>query len=408
MNPLASKVNWMYQKNKHFVDSLILRRAPAFVYSRNPVPHKNEIIVFTFHIALPDWFEEQCRHLAENGYKTLSSQEVLLMLKGELSIPPKAVMITFDDGLKHVWSVAFPILKKYGLCATCFLIPGCIPDSDTLIRPTLEDVWANRAEESEVIAFRRDEPALATWPEINAMQSTGVLDFQSHTMHHSLVFTSREIVTFLDPGYNTHFYGNVFVPLYRQNGSDVYERTPLLGMPIYRGAPRMQAKSRYFDDESLRMACVEKVNNEGGKEFFKRKDWKSTLSSIVKDYRRRGKELSRYETEDERNRAVVEELLQSRETMEDRLGIPRIDHLCFPWYEAESFAVEAARDAGFNAAYFGLDARRKANAANQDPMHIVRVEDVFLQRLPGSNRQTLRQAFGKLVDLKHLTPMIFP
>ena len=128
MNPASNWISWKYQKNKHLIDSLVLRRAPRFVYERNPDPLESEIPVFTFHVALPDWFEEQCRYLADNDYKTLSAEEFYyLMTKGPKTVK-RSVLLTFDDGLKHVWTVAYPILKKYGLRATCFLIPG-ISDS---------------------------------------------------------------------------------------------------------------------------------------------------------------------------------------------------------------------------------------------------------------------------------------
>ena len=34
-------------------------------------------------------------------------------------------LLTFDDGRASVWSVAYPLLKQYGMRGVCFLIPGC-------------------------------------------------------------------------------------------------------------------------------------------------------------------------------------------------------------------------------------------------------------------------------------------
>lgn len=408
MNPLVGKLDWFYQKHEHFVESLLLRRTSEFVYSRNPKPHKGEVVVFTFHIALPDWFDDQCRHLAENGYKCVSSADLLEMLHSRMAIPDKAVMITFDDGLKHVWTVAHPILEKYGLRATCFLIPGCVPNNETMIRPTMADVWEKRAVEADIVAFNRSEPALATWPEIRKMQASGIVDFQSHTMHHSLVSTSDEILDFLHPGFDPHFYGNVFVPLYRRNGVDALDRTPLLGMPIYRGAPRLQAESRYFDDETLRNKCVDFVASEGGESFFQQRTWRKALREVVKTHRATEPDRSSFETPAQRDRVVREELAHSREVIESNLGAGPVDQICFPWYEARPFAVKLAREAGFEAAYVGLASDRARNAPRNDPMRIVRVEDIFLQRLPGSGRQSLAGALGKLFDLKRESSSIFP
>ena len=115
MNPISNRISWAYQKNKHIIDSLIFRKAPGFVYKAFPQYPDCEIPVFTFHTALPDWFDKQCRHLVENGYRTLTAEEFNFRLKSSKSIPEKTVLITFDDGLKQVWSVAYPILKKYDL-----------------------------------------------------------------------------------------------------------------------------------------------------------------------------------------------------------------------------------------------------------------------------------------------------
>ena len=83
--------------------------------------------MFTFHTVLPDIFERQCRYLASNGYKTLSADEFLHTMRRPGPLVKKTVVLTFDDGLKTVWTVAYPILKKYNLKAVCFLIPGCVP-----------------------------------------------------------------------------------------------------------------------------------------------------------------------------------------------------------------------------------------------------------------------------------------
>jgi hypothetical protein len=249
MNPISKGLHWKYQKNEYLIQSLVVRNAPAFVYQSHPAALKDEIPVFTFHTALPGWFEEQCLYLVENGYRTLTADEFLQILNSPGRRIEKSVLLTFDDGLKHVWTIAYPILKKYNLKATCFLIPGCIPEDDHRIRPTLEDHWKGRASLQEVMVLGRGSSSLTTWAEIKAMHASEVIDFQSHTMHHSLVFTSDRIFDFMHPGYNTHFYGNIHVPLYSRDGHDVVSREAIMGMPIYLAKPRMMASSRFFDDD---------------------------------------------------------------------------------------------------------------------------------------------------------------
>lgn len=403
MNPMTGRFRWKYQQKKHLLEPLLLGRGPRFVYHPDPGPLEGEIPVFTFHFALPDWFEADCAHLARNGYRTVSSTEFEDLLPGRAPGVKNTVLVTFDDGLKQVWTVAYPLLKKYGLRATCFLIPGCIPPDDRRVRPTLEDVWAGRASEAEVVAIRPHEAGLATWEEIRLMQASGVVDFQSHTMYHSLVYTSPEVHDFIHPGYDCHFYGNIQVPLYRRNGLDQTSRTPLLGLPMFRGAPRMQVAARYIEDESATMRCVEAVAREGAEQFFRRRDWRRRLGRLVGAQSPSG----RFESAEERDAALVQELRDSRLAIEQRLG-NRVTQLCFPWYAAADHALLAARQAGFRVTYFGQLPGRGPNPLGQSLWAVPRVEDVYVRRLPGSGRMSARGVFRYLAEQRTLPARVFP
>ena len=407
MNPASSRLFWMYQKNKHLIDALILHRAPKFAYQSKPSPVTGEIPVFTFHLALPDWFEEQCKHLAENKYKTLTAEEFNHQIKNSGDKVNNCVFITFDDGLKHVWTVAYPLLKNYGLRATCYLIPGCIPEDDHRVRPTLEDVWNGDANEAEVMAISRNEPALSTWEEIRVMHESGVIDFQSHTMNHALVPVSDEITGFVHPGYDSYYYGNIHTPLYTQGGHDVVSRKPLLGMPIYSAKPRMQAEARYFDDEDLRAHCVNEVDKRGGREFF-HENWDDVLRNIVLEYKESHTLNDRYEIPDERDKALLDELTQSKKNIEEKLAGKDVTQLCYPWYDANNHAIEASRKAGYEVNLFGQRKGRYSNVPGQDPFDVVRVEELFLQRLPGKGRKSVRQTLMQMYKLRSLPAKLFP
>ena len=408
MNPLGSRLYWFYQKNRHLINSLVLHRAPGFAYRARPCPIENDIPVFTFHVALPDWFDRQCRHLVESGYRTLTADEFSHALIRPEKVAGKPVYLTFDDGLKHVWTVAWPLLKKYGLHATCYLIPGCIPETDDRVRPTLDDVRQGTATVAEIMGIHRDEPALATWSEIKIMHESGVIDFQSHTMHHALVPVSGEIQDFVHPGYDPHFYGNIHIPLYTIDGKDVTSRKPLLGMPVYRSMPRMQAEARYFDDEALRMHCVEEVQRRGGRSFFEGRDWKSVMRGMVDGFRNTYPVKERYESPQERDTAISEELVRSREVIEERLPGKRVTQLCYPWYVASDHAISASRNAGYQVNLFGMRKGRYTNRPGQDPMGVVRLEDIFLLRLPGIYRDSIIQLLRRLYGLRTLPAQMFP
>lgn len=56
----------------------------------------------------------------------LSSKESACERKGQFNLPPKSIMITFDDGYEDFYMSACPILTKYGMTATVFVLAGFI------------------------------------------------------------------------------------------------------------------------------------------------------------------------------------------------------------------------------------------------------------------------------------------
>ncbi len=87
-----------------------------------------------------DTFEQQMRYLRENGYTVITLDEFFDFLEFKKQLPRKSVVLTFDDGWQGVYTIAFPILKKYGYPATLFVYTDLISDN----RKTLN--WAQVAE----------------------------------------------------------------------------------------------------------------------------------------------------------------------------------------------------------------------------------------------------------------------
>ena len=51
--------------------------------------------------------------LKDNGYNVISWQQVIDAEKGKGTLPPKAVVLSFDDGYETMYSVVYPLLKAY-------------------------------------------------------------------------------------------------------------------------------------------------------------------------------------------------------------------------------------------------------------------------------------------------------
>ncbi|MDD5659344.1 MAG: polysaccharide deacetylase family protein, partial [Actinomycetota bacterium] len=91
-------------------------------------------------------------------------------------LPAKPVIITSDDGYQSMYSVAFPILKKYRYKMTVFLITSYMGDSEATRRYNDFDAGTKGT---------MTRPMLI-WPEILQMSRYGC-EFQSHSWSHSIM-----------------------------------------------------------------------------------------------------------------------------------------------------------------------------------------------------------------------------
>lgn len=66
-------------------------------------------------------FRKQMEAIRQLGIKVITLEEFSAWKKGDIKIPDKSILITFDDGWKSVYTDAFPILKELGFPYTIFL-----------------------------------------------------------------------------------------------------------------------------------------------------------------------------------------------------------------------------------------------------------------------------------------------
>jgi hypothetical protein len=77
---------------------------------------------------LEDWtisagtFEKQLEYLGSKGYRTVTIDDVIGHMTGTKPLEGRCIALTFDDGDGSVYEYAYPLLVKYGMKGTLFVI----------------------------------------------------------------------------------------------------------------------------------------------------------------------------------------------------------------------------------------------------------------------------------------------
>ena len=108
--------------------------------------------------ATPAVFDRQMRHLA-GRYRAVSAEEVLDAARGGRPLPPRAVLVTFDDAYRDFREIAWPILRRHRIPATVF-VPTAFPDHPE------REFWWDRVYRAAVTSRRAalDLPPLGLLP----------------------------------------------------------------------------------------------------------------------------------------------------------------------------------------------------------------------------------------------------
>src|SRR5437762_8289797 len=144
-----------------------------------------QVIVFGYHRFVnqvhrpdteitPQAFEQQMQELKNRGITVISMQDFLAWKRGEKNIPPHCAVITFDDGWKSQYEVAWPMMKKFGYPFTLFIYT--------------EGVRGGALGGGEAI----------TWDQLADLRDNGV-DIQAHTATHQDLREGHTVLV-IEPG----------------------------------------------------------------------------------------------------------------------------------------------------------------------------------------------------------------
>ncbi len=90
-------------------------------------------------------FESQIKYLVEQKYKFLTLAELNEAITDK-KVPEKVVTLTFDDGYEDNFSEGWPVMKKYGVNGTFFLIANKLGSSEYMSRDQAIELYKGKNE----------------------------------------------------------------------------------------------------------------------------------------------------------------------------------------------------------------------------------------------------------------------
>jgi len=314
-----------------------LGRYPFFAFGG---PLNPKILpVFHFHEVSPEYLEPHLLYLKDNGYRCAGAEEFLGIVERGEPIMPRTVFLTFDDAWASLWTVAAPLLRKHGMRAVTFAIPGRVSPSEG-VRKTIE-------EDSEMLEFGdRGEEPFCRWEELKRLDKEGVVEVESHTYAHEQI--------------------PVAGPSLGMWAETQCSEMPILSRPLVR---KGEESFRPFDEREIGVPLL---------------PTRSRMSDAL-----RANECGEVtETDQEQREAIRGDLILCRETLEKRLERP-IRILCFPWAVAGGVAREEAKVLGYRAAFSDSFPGKRFVHSKADPFQLMRLKHNWIYYLPGKGRKNI-------------------
>lgn len=122
----------------------------------------------------PHRFERQLSYLKRNAFRFMNASQMIDHYRSEGRFPDRTLCLTFDDGWKDNFTHAFPVLQKFGIPATIFLVVTCLGERSTKVAAEGEGPREHMSTDN-----------------IREMARAGI-EFGSHTMNHLLFNRSTE------------------------------------------------------------------------------------------------------------------------------------------------------------------------------------------------------------------------
>jgi len=103
--------------------------------------------------------------LRANGFTPVSVDALVAAEAGQIELPEKAVLLTFDDGLISTYTHVFPLLKLFGYPAVVSVVTD----------------WIGNPEPVDYGGRLLDQSAFLSWAQLREMRASGLVEIASHS-----------------------------------------------------------------------------------------------------------------------------------------------------------------------------------------------------------------------------------
>ena len=113
--------------------------------------------------------------LKGTGWQPVSLDDLSAAARGERRLPAKAILLTFDDGFRSLYTRVFPLLKAYHYPAVAALVGAWMEDTP--------DDTVQEGDKDTVLYGDKRVPRtnFISWDEAREMQKSGLVEFASHS-----------------------------------------------------------------------------------------------------------------------------------------------------------------------------------------------------------------------------------
>ena len=80
----------------------------------------------TVYYVSPEEFDRQMNLLYQWGYKTIPVELLARAIREGAELPPKPIVLTFDDGSESTYTTALPIMQRYHFTGICYIVSNYV------------------------------------------------------------------------------------------------------------------------------------------------------------------------------------------------------------------------------------------------------------------------------------------